>query len=77
MILLDTHTWLWLLHDPTQLSDPAQTIITEAENNNRILEIYQRLNKRYIKTVKKNLQAESISSSKTKSPLYFIELSKV
>ena len=31
MILLDTHTWLWLLHDPTQLSDPAQTIITEAE----------------------------------------------
>ena len=37
MILLDTHTWLWLLHDPTQLSDPAQTIITEAENNNSIL----------------------------------------
>ena len=33
MILLDTHTWLWLLHDPTQLSTPAQTIITEAENN--------------------------------------------
>ncbi len=20
MILLDTHTWLWLLHDPTQLT---------------------------------------------------------
>ncbi len=37
MILLDTHTWLWLLHDPSQLSDSAQTIITEAENNNSIL----------------------------------------
>jgi PIN domain nuclease of toxin-antitoxin system len=37
MILLDTHTWLWLLHDPTQLSTSAQTIITEAENNHNIL----------------------------------------
>jgi PIN domain nuclease of toxin-antitoxin system len=37
MILLDTHTWLWLLHDPTQLSDRAITAITEAENNNSIL----------------------------------------
>ena len=37
MILLDTHAWLWLLHDSTQLSDNAQTIITEAENNNSIL----------------------------------------
>ena len=37
MILLDTHTWLWLLHDPEQLSTPAQSIITEAENNNSIL----------------------------------------
>ncbi|MDJ0590751.1 MAG: type II toxin-antitoxin system VapC family toxin [Pleurocapsa sp. MO_226.B13] len=37
MILLDTHTWLWLLHDPTQLSEPARTIIAEAENNNSIL----------------------------------------
>jgi PIN domain nuclease of toxin-antitoxin system len=37
MILLDTHTWLWLLHDPTQLSTLAQTIIIEAENNHNIL----------------------------------------
>lgn len=37
MILLDTHTWLWLLHDPNQLSPPAQSIITESENNNSIL----------------------------------------
>ncbi|BAW97887.1 hypothetical protein NIES970_28500 (plasmid) [[Synechococcus] sp. NIES-970] len=37
MILLDTHTWLWLLHDPDQLSTPAQSIITEAENSNSIL----------------------------------------
>ncbi|QUS61112.1 type II toxin-antitoxin system VapC family toxin [Synechocystis sp. PCC 7339] len=37
MILLDTHTWLWLLHDPNQLSTPAQGIITESENNNGIL----------------------------------------
>jgi PIN domain nuclease of toxin-antitoxin system len=37
MILLDTHTWLWLLHEPNQLSNPAQTMITEAENNNNIL----------------------------------------
>ena len=34
MILLDTHTWLWLLHDPKQLSTPAQSIITQSENNN-------------------------------------------
>lgn len=37
MILLDTHTWLWLLHDPNQLSPPAQSIITQSENNNSIL----------------------------------------
>jgi PIN domain nuclease of toxin-antitoxin system len=37
MILLDTHSWLWLLHDPNQLSTPAQNIITESENNNSIL----------------------------------------
>lgn len=24
MILLDTHTWLWLFHEPDQLSIPAQ-----------------------------------------------------
>ena len=37
MILLDTHTWLWLLHEPDQLSTPAQNVITESENNNSIL----------------------------------------
>ena len=26
MILLDTHAWLWLLHDSTQLSELAQTL---------------------------------------------------
>jgi len=25
MILLDTHVWLWLLHEPRQLSDAART----------------------------------------------------
>ncbi|MBD2652855.1 type II toxin-antitoxin system VapC family toxin [Synechocystis sp. FACHB-383] len=37
MILLDTHTWLWLLHDPNQLSTLAQNVIIESENNNSIL----------------------------------------
>ena len=34
---MDTHTWLWLLHDPTQISEPAQTVISKAENENNIL----------------------------------------
>ena len=37
MILLDTHTWLWWLHDPTQISLPAQNVIEEAEKKNEIL----------------------------------------
>ncbi len=37
MILLDTHVWLWLLHNPNQLSEPAKNIVTEAENSNSIL----------------------------------------
>ena len=37
MILLDTHAWLWLLHDPTLLSEPAQIAISEAEKENNIL----------------------------------------
>lgn len=37
MILLDTHAWLWLLHDPAQLSEPARTAISEAENKNSII----------------------------------------
>lgn len=37
MILLDTHTWLWWLHDPTQLSEPARNAIEESEKKNTIL----------------------------------------
>lgn len=37
MILLDTHTWLWLLHNPIQLSETAQSVIEEAEKKNAIL----------------------------------------
>ena len=34
MIVIDTHIWLWLLHDPSQLSDAAreQVEIEEAQN---------------------------------------------
>lgn len=37
MILLDTHVWLWLLHDPSRLSSTAQILINQAEGENRIL----------------------------------------
>ena len=37
MILLDTHAWLWLLHNPAQFSEPAQTAIAKAEKENKIL----------------------------------------
>jgi PIN domain nuclease of toxin-antitoxin system len=37
MILLDTHVWLWLLHDPSQLSEPAQTAIQIEESQNGLL----------------------------------------
>lgn len=37
MILLDTHVWLWLLHDPSQLSELAQTVIQREETNNGLL----------------------------------------
>ena len=37
MILLDTHTWLWLLHDPAKLSEVAQKKISEAEKKQKIL----------------------------------------
>ncbi|MBD2627368.1 type II toxin-antitoxin system VapC family toxin [Trichormus variabilis] len=37
MILLDTHIWLWLLHDPSQLSEPAQAVIQSEENQNGLL----------------------------------------
>ncbi|MGL5807371.1 MAG: type II toxin-antitoxin system VapC family toxin [Xenococcaceae cyanobacterium] len=31
MILLDTHVWLWLLHEPNQLSESARVIIDAEE----------------------------------------------
>ncbi|MBE5229047.1 MAG: type II toxin-antitoxin system VapC family toxin [Microcystis sp. M54BS1] len=37
MILLDTHIWLWLLHDPSQLSQAAQTAIESEESQNGLL----------------------------------------
>ena len=37
MILLDTHTWLWWLHSPDQLSDRARTALTIGENQNELL----------------------------------------
>ena len=37
MILLDTHVWLWVLHDPTKLSNKAQTLISQEEFKNGLL----------------------------------------
>lgn len=37
MILLDTHTWLWLLHEPSKLSSKAQAIINIEEPQNGLL----------------------------------------
>lgn len=37
MILLDTHVWLWLLHDPSLLSTQAQAIINTEEAKNGLL----------------------------------------
>ncbi|NEQ19533.1 MAG: type II toxin-antitoxin system VapC family toxin [Microcoleus sp. SIO2G3] len=37
MILLDTHIWLWLLHEPNQLSSQAQTVIDTEELQNGLL----------------------------------------
>ncbi|MFM7369823.1 MAG: type II toxin-antitoxin system VapC family toxin [Sphaerospermopsis kisseleviana] len=37
MILLDTHIWLWLLHDPSQLSQTAQAAIESEESQNGLL----------------------------------------
>lgn len=34
MIVLDTHVWLWLLHDYKQLSVQAQTLITQEKQQN-------------------------------------------
>lgn len=37
MILLDTHIWLWLLHDPSQLSETARIAIDTEEPRNGLL----------------------------------------
>jgi PIN domain nuclease of toxin-antitoxin system len=37
MILLDTHTWLWLLHNPSRLSDAANQRIADEEAQNGLL----------------------------------------
>ncbi|MCT7950753.1 type II toxin-antitoxin system VapC family toxin [Ancylothrix sp. C2] len=37
MILLDTHIWLWLLHDPSHLSVTANSAIAAEESQNGLL----------------------------------------
>lgn len=37
MILLDTHVWLWLLHDPSQLSEAARSAIDIEETYNGLI----------------------------------------
>jgi len=37
MILLDTHVWLWLLHNPSQLSSQAQAAIDSEESQSGLL----------------------------------------
>ena len=37
MIIIDTHIWLWLLHDPSQLSNAARAQIEIEEAQNGIL----------------------------------------
>jgi PIN domain nuclease of toxin-antitoxin system len=37
MILLDTHVWLWLLHEPSQLSSQARALIDLEEPKNGLL----------------------------------------
>jgi PIN domain nuclease of toxin-antitoxin system len=37
MILLDTHVWLWLLHEPNQLSSKAKAVIDLEEPQNGLL----------------------------------------
>ena len=37
MILLDTHIWLWLLHDPSNLSVAANRAIEAEESQNGLL----------------------------------------
>ncbi len=37
MIVLDTHVWLWWLHEPEKLSALAQTLINQEEQLNGLL----------------------------------------
>jgi len=37
MILLDTHIWLWLLHNPSQLSEKALSAIYAEQNQDSLL----------------------------------------
>jgi len=37
VILLDTHIWLWLLHNPNRLSDAASQLIAAEEMQNGLL----------------------------------------
>jgi len=37
MILIDTHIWLWLLHNPSQLSEKAQAAINNPEHQDSLL----------------------------------------
>lgn len=37
MILIDTHIWLWLLHNPSQLSEKAQAAINSPEHQDSLL----------------------------------------
>ncbi|MBD2150180.1 type II toxin-antitoxin system VapC family toxin [Pseudanabaena sp. FACHB-1277] len=37
MILLDTHVWLWLLHNPSQLSEKALSAIHAEQNQDSLL----------------------------------------
>ncbi len=39
MILLDTHVWLWLLHNPSKLSNQAQAAIDSEESQNKTIGI--------------------------------------
>jgi PIN domain nuclease of toxin-antitoxin system len=37
MILLDTHTWLWWLHTPEQLSEHTRALLTTGENQDALM----------------------------------------
>jgi PIN domain nuclease of toxin-antitoxin system len=37
MMIIDTHVWLWLLHEPSQLSNAAPEYIDREEPQNGIL----------------------------------------